>query len=52
MEERNAETTAAGVRLAWRELGAGEPLLLLNGYAGAKADWDPVFLERLAGPAA
>ena len=48
MEERIAETTSGGVRLAWRELGAGEPLLLLNGYAGAKADWDPVFLERLA----
>jgi len=48
MEERIAETTVGGARLAWREIGSGEPLLLLNGYAGAKADWDPVFLEQLA----
>ena len=47
MEERTAETTAGGARLSWRELGTGEPLLLLNGYAGAKADWDPIFLEHL-----
>jgi pimeloyl-ACP methyl ester carboxylesterase len=47
MEERTAETTAGGSKLSWRELGTGEPLLLINGYAGAKADWDPIFLERL-----
>ncbi len=33
---------------AWRALGEGPPLLLLNGYAGAAADWDPTFLAALA----
>lgn len=27
--------------------GSGAPLLLLNGYAGTAADWDPVFLGEL-----
>ena len=31
-----------------RELGAGPPLLLLNGYAATKGDWDPAFLDQLA----
>jgi 3-oxoadipate enol-lactonase len=34
-------------RLAFRELGTGAPLLLINGYAGTKDDWDPTFLEAL-----
>ena len=37
----------AGGGLAHRELGNGEPLILLNGYAATKDDWDPAFLERL-----
>ncbi|HEU4393381.1 MAG TPA: alpha/beta hydrolase [Solirubrobacterales bacterium] len=37
-----------GRRLAWRRLGAGPPLLLVNGYAATGADWDPAFLEGLA----
>ena len=39
--------TAGG--LAHREAGTGKPLVLLNGYAATKDDWDPVFLERLGG---
>jgi pimeloyl-ACP methyl ester carboxylesterase len=35
-------------RLAVRELGAGAPLLVLNGYAATKDDWDPTFLDVLA----
>lgn len=35
------------MRLAFREVGDGPPLLLLNGYAATKADWDPSFLEAL-----
>ena len=31
-----------------RELGAGPPLLLLNGYAAAKGDWDPALLDQLS----
>jgi pimeloyl-ACP methyl ester carboxylesterase len=34
--------------LAFREEGSGEPLLLINGYAASKDDWDPTFLGALA----
>jgi pimeloyl-ACP methyl ester carboxylesterase len=37
-----------GRRFAWRALGAGPPLLLINGYAATRADWDPAFLAGLA----
>lgn len=37
-----------GRRLAWRAVGAGPPLLLVNGYAATGADWDPTFLGALA----
>jgi 3-oxoadipate enol-lactonase len=37
-----------GRRLAWREVGEGPPLLLLQGYSGTAADWDPTFLGELA----
>jgi pimeloyl-ACP methyl ester carboxylesterase len=36
-----------GTAVAWRALGDGEPLVLINGYAGTKADWDPGFLGAL-----
>jgi 3-oxoadipate enol-lactonase len=36
-----------GRRLAWRTVGAGPPLLLVNGYAATAGDWDPGFLEAL-----
>lgn len=36
-----------GRRLAWRTLGEGSPLLLINGYAAAGEDWDPSFLAAL-----
>ena len=34
--------------IAWRRLGEGPPLLLVNGYAATKDDWDPTFLGGLA----
>lgn len=34
--------------IAWAELGAGEPLLLLNGTGSPMSEWDPAFLERLS----
>ena len=37
-----------GRRYAWRSLGDGPPLVLVNGYAGAGEDWDPTFLFALA----
>ncbi|MGB0119678.1 MAG: alpha/beta hydrolase [Solirubrobacterales bacterium] len=39
--------TAAGA-VSWRRLGSGPPLVLVNGYAASKNDWDPAFLEGLA----
>lgn len=36
-----------GRRLAWREQGAGAPLLLINGYAASSTDWDPGLLAAL-----
>jgi len=33
--------------IAWRRLGSGPPLLLINGYAATKDDWDPGFLAAL-----
>jgi pimeloyl-ACP methyl ester carboxylesterase len=35
-------------RLAFRDLGQGPPLVLLNGYAATKDDWDPTFLGQLS----
>jgi pimeloyl-ACP methyl ester carboxylesterase len=36
-----------GRRLAWRTVGSGPPLLLVNGYAATGGDWDPQLLQRL-----
>lgn len=45
---RVESTTVEGRRLAWRLVGSGPPLLLVNGYAATGADWDPGFLAALA----
>ncbi len=37
-----------GGRIAYRRLGSGRPLLVLNGFAATSADWDPSFIDRLA----
>ena len=47
-EEQTGASPSGDGAIAWRALGAGPPLLLINGYAGAKADWDPAFLANLA----
>jgi len=36
-----------GRRFAWRSLGSGPPLLLINGYAATGVDWDPGLMMRL-----
>jgi pimeloyl-ACP methyl ester carboxylesterase len=41
-------TQIDGRRFAWRTLGAGPPLVLVNGYAAGAADWDPAFVDALA----
>src|SRR5664279_5347582 len=42
------EIEVEGRRLAWRAVGSGAPLLLVNGYAATAADWDPAFLDGLS----
>ena len=37
-----------GGQIAYRRLGSGRPLLVLNGLAATSADWDPSFIGRLA----
>jgi pimeloyl-ACP methyl ester carboxylesterase len=34
--------------IAYRRMGNGRPLIVLNGLTATSADWDPGFLERLA----
>lgn len=46
--EATGRTRVAGCEIGWRRLGTGPPLIVLNGYAATKNDWDPVFLGRLA----
>jgi pimeloyl-ACP methyl ester carboxylesterase len=41
------EIEVDGRRLAWRAIGAGPDLLLINGYAATGEDWDPTFLWQL-----
>ncbi|HEX6204652.1 MAG TPA: alpha/beta fold hydrolase [Solirubrobacterales bacterium] len=49
MDASRVESIAVdGRRLAWRLVGSGPPLLLVNGYAATGADWDPGFLAALA----
>jgi pimeloyl-ACP methyl ester carboxylesterase len=48
MAERSGAIEVDGRRLSWRSLGAGPPLLLVNGYAATAADWDPTALTALA----
>ena len=38
----------AGRKIAWRRLGEGPPLVMVNGYAATSADWDPTLLALLA----
>lgn len=45
--ERITTIDRGGRRLAWRTLGDGPPLLLVNGYAASSADWDPTLLACL-----
>lgn len=45
--ERDGTVVVGGRRFAWRELGAGPRLLLVQGYAGSADDWPPDFLTAL-----
>ncbi len=37
-----------GAQIAYRRIGTGRPLVVLNGFAATSADWDPSFIDRLA----
>ncbi|HVW48149.1 MAG TPA: alpha/beta hydrolase [Solirubrobacterales bacterium] len=47
-EETGKVEVRPGRQVAWRALGDGPPLVLFNGYAGTRLDWDPAFLGALA----
>ena len=36
-----------GGQIAYRRLGSGRPLLVLNGLAATSVDWEPLFIDRL-----
>jgi pimeloyl-ACP methyl ester carboxylesterase len=46
--ESLATITTDGARIAYRRIGHGPPLLLLNGFAATSADWDASFVGRLS----
>lgn len=48
-EDQRGRIQIDGRTLAWKKLGSGEPLLLVNGYAATADDWDPGFLQALGG---
>jgi pimeloyl-ACP methyl ester carboxylesterase len=37
-----------GLQIAYRRIGNGRPVVVLNGFAATSADWDPSFIHRLA----
>lgn len=37
-----------GAQIAYRRIGNGHPLVVLNGFAATSADWDPSFIDVLA----
>ena len=39
---------ADGAQIAYRRIGNGRPLAVLNGFAATSADWDPSFIDALA----
>ena len=43
-----AFTSITGDRLAYRQFGSGEPVLLYNRFRGVMDTWDPLFLDSLA----
>jgi pimeloyl-ACP methyl ester carboxylesterase len=49
MEAESLTTVAVdGAQIAYRRVGKGQPLLVLNGFAATSTDWDPSFIDRLA----
>jgi pimeloyl-ACP methyl ester carboxylesterase len=47
-EESFEKLQGDGAQIAYRRLGNGRPLVVLNGFAATSVDWDPSFIDRLA----
>ena len=43
-----ARIQVESAQIGYRRTGKGRPLLVLNGFAATSADWDPLFIDRLA----
>jgi pimeloyl-ACP methyl ester carboxylesterase len=43
-----ATVSIESAKIAYRRIGNGRPLLVLNGFAATSADWDPSFIDGLA----
>ena len=43
-----ATVSVESAKIAYRRIGHGRPLLVLNGFAATSADWDPSFIDGLA----
>jgi pimeloyl-ACP methyl ester carboxylesterase len=48
LSESSGAIQVDGVQIAYRRIGNGRPLLVLNGFGATSADWDPSFIDRLA----
>ncbi len=48
LSESFAAIQVDGAQIAYRRVGTGRPLLVLNGFAATSADWDPSFIHGLA----
>ena len=46
--EALSSVPVAGGQIAYRRIGSGRPVLVLNGFAATNADWDPSFIDGLA----
>jgi 3-oxoadipate enol-lactonase len=46
--EGTGSTRIDGRRFAWRSLGSGPVLVMLNGYSSGAADWDPTLIGTLS----
>jgi len=46
--ESLGEVQVDGAHIAYRRIGTGQPLVILNGFAATSADWDPAFTYGLA----
>jgi 3-oxoadipate enol-lactonase len=46
--ESSEKLEVDGTQIAYRRIGNGRPLLVLNGFAATSSDWDPLFIHGLA----